>query len=218
MPAHYLKQFHEKYADAKKLAELVKKYKQRNWAALHNKLDNAYRNDNPDLPSLEPWVLHTAAAAERFVFERNPYFHRVDAAGRQLPYIDRVLMSIADSKIIPAKTGAGESDLQARYLRFDNYTFLKDAEKRNNYHGRCCGRPATGSQFALYPNLNVTDPVWRDAVPRRALPPRAVARDRPARDQPGDLLRARQGGAEHGAAGIAALSGQSSARPGRSST
>ena len=34
-------------------------------------------------------------------------------------------MSIADSRLIPAKTAAGESDLQARYLSFDDYTFLR---------------------------------------------------------------------------------------------
>lgn len=172
MPKHYLKQFHEKYADPKTLAALVKAQKQRNWAALHNKLDHAYRNDNPDLPSLEPWVLKTRPPADRFIFERNPFYHRVDAAGHQLPYIDRVLMSIADSKIIPAKTGAGESDLQARYIRFDNYTFLKEAEQRNNFTVDLW-KTASGSQLALYPNLNVSDPAWRqlfrDVRFRRAL-------------------------------------------------
>jgi peptide/nickel transport system substrate-binding protein len=160
MPAAYLKQFHERFAEKAKLAALVKEGKQRNWAALFNKLSNAYRNDNPDLPTLEPWVLKTRPPAERFVFERNPYFHWVDAAGRQLPYIDRVLMTIADNKIIPAKTGSGESDLQARYLRFDNYTFLKDAEARNGYNVRLW-KTAPGSQLALYPNLNINDPAWR---------------------------------------------------------
>jgi peptide/nickel transport system substrate-binding protein len=172
MPAHYLKQFHEKYADAKKLKELVKDAKQRSWAALHNKLDNAYRNDNPDLPSVEPWILKTKPPAERFIFERNPYYYRVDAAGRQLPYIDRVVVGIADSKIIPAKTGTGESDLQARYLRFDNYTFLKEAEESNGFKVDLW-RTAEGSQLALYPNLNIADPVWRqlfrDVRFRRAL-------------------------------------------------
>jgi peptide/nickel transport system substrate-binding protein len=72
-------------------------------------------------------------------------------------------MSIADSKIIPAKTGAGESDLQARYLRFDNYTFLKDSEERNKYRV-LLWRTGPGSQLALYPNLNVSDETWRALV------------------------------------------------------
>jgi peptide/nickel transport system substrate-binding protein len=162
-PSHYLKQFHEKFADKVALEALVKKYKQRNWAALHAKMDTMYRNDNPDLPSLEPWVLKTKPPSERFIFERNPYYYRVDEAGHQLPYIDRVIMSIVDNKIIPAKTGAGESDLQARYLRFDNYTFLKDGEEVNNYKVHLW-RTGPGSQLALYPNLNVNDETWRTLV------------------------------------------------------
>ena len=162
-PSHYLKQFHEKYADKATLEALVKKHNQRNWAALHSRMDAMYRNDNPNLPSLEPWILKTKAPADRFIFERNPYYYRVDEAGHQLPYIDRVIISIADSKIIPAKTGAGESDLQARYLRFDNYTFLKESEERNKYKVRLW-RTGPGSQLALYPNLNVNDEIWRALV------------------------------------------------------
>src|SRR6516162_3295774 len=76
-PSHYLKQFHERFADKVALETLVKKHKQRNWAALHAKMDTMYRNDNPDLPSLEPWVLKTKPPSERFIFERNPYYYRV---------------------------------------------------------------------------------------------------------------------------------------------
>ncbi len=162
-PAHYLKQFHKKYADKKKLDELVKQIGARNWAALHSKMDVMYRNDNPDLPSLEPWVLKTKPPSERLVFERNPYYYRIDGAGHQLPYLDRVIFSIATSKLIPAKAGAGESDLQARYLSFDDYTFLKAGEATGGYKVRLW-RTGPGSQLALYPNLNVEDPVWRGLV------------------------------------------------------
>jgi peptide/nickel transport system substrate-binding protein len=171
-PSHYFKKFHQKYADKATLESLVKQANQRNWAALHNKLDTMYRDDNPDLPSLEPWILKTRPPADRFIFERNPYYYRIDESGQQLPYIDRVILSIADSKIIPAKTGAGESDLQGRYLRFDNYTFLKASEQRNDFKVRLW-RTGPGSQLALYPNLNVADEIWRglfrDVRFRRAL-------------------------------------------------
>jgi peptide/nickel transport system substrate-binding protein len=177
-PSHYLKQFHKKYADKEKLAALVKEAGARNWAALHNKKESMYRNDNPDEPTLEPWVLKTRPPSDRIVFERNPYYYRVDHAGQQLPYIDRVVFSIANSKIIPAKTGAGESDLQARYLSFDDYTFLKAGEASGGYKVRLW-RTGPGSQLALYPNLNVDDAAWqritRDVRFRRAL---SLATDR----------------------------------------
>src|SRR5690606_12521984 len=84
-PSHYLKQFHAKYADAARLSEMVEEEGQPSWAALHNRKDNMYRNDNPDLPTLEPWVLVTRPPSERFIFERNPYYYRIDAKGQQLP-------------------------------------------------------------------------------------------------------------------------------------
>jgi peptide/nickel transport system substrate-binding protein len=146
--------------DAKELARLVEESGQQNWMGLQFRKGRQYRNNNPKLPTLQPWVLRTKPPSNRFIFERNPYYHRVDTNGRQLPYIDRVLMTIASAKLIPAKVGAGEADLQARSLAFNNFTFLKRAEKRNNYDVRLW-RSAKGSQMTLYPNLNVEDPVWR---------------------------------------------------------
>jgi peptide/nickel transport system substrate-binding protein len=162
-PAHYLKQFHPRYIGEEKAKEQATAAKARNWAGLHNKKDEQYRFDNPDLPTLEPWINTTPLPTTRFVLVRNPYFHRVDQAGRQLPYIDRVIINLSDEKLVPAKTGAGESDLQARYLRFDDYTFLKQGEKRNDYKVRLW-KTVKGSQIALYPNLNAADPVWRDLL------------------------------------------------------
>ncbi len=171
-PAHYLKKFHPRYADPEKLAALVKKSGRRNWAALHNRQDNQYKNDNPDLPTLQPWVLQTKPPSQRFLFDRNPYFHRVDQNGRQLPYTDQVAMGVAAAGVIPLKTGAGESDLQARGLAFSDYTFLKEAEKRENFKIHLW-QTAKGSHLALFPNLNAKDPVWRrlfqDVEYRRAL-------------------------------------------------
>jgi peptide/nickel transport system substrate-binding protein len=135
-------------------------------------MDSMYRNDNRDLPTLEPWMLVTNPPSERFVFKRNPYYYRVDAEGRQLPYLDSVIMQVADSKLIPAKVAAGDADLAARYLRFDNFTLLKESEARGNYQVRLW-ESGLGSQVTLYPNLNANDPVWRtllrDVRFRRAL-------------------------------------------------
>ncbi|MDQ2916081.1 MAG: ABC transporter substrate-binding protein [Pseudomonadota bacterium] len=171
-PAHYLRQFHARYVGLAKANALAVAAGSRNWAGLHQKMDEQFRFDNPDLPTLEPWINTTPLPTTRFVLVRNPYFHRVDRMGRQLPYIDRVVINITDDKLIPARTSAGNVDLQARYLRFDNYTFLKQSEQRNHYRVYLWEK-ALGSQVALYPNLNVEDPVWRtlmrDVRFRRAL-------------------------------------------------
>ncbi|HEY6966228.1 MAG TPA: ABC transporter substrate-binding protein [Burkholderiales bacterium] len=159
-PAHYLKQFHKKY---NKKLESEGGGGKRGWAALHNREDNMYQFDNPKLPTLQPWINTTKPPADRFVAVRNPYFHRVDAAGLQLPYIDRIVLQVAEGKLIPAKTGAGESDLQARDLQFNNYTFLRKGEKTNNYR-TLLWKTARGAHIALFPNLNVADPVWRALV------------------------------------------------------
>ena len=162
-PAHYMRQFHEKYTDQDILKKTVKKSKQRNWAALHNKMDNLYRNDNVNLPVLQPWVSISKPSASRLIFKRNPFFHRVDPEGKQLPYADSFIFTIANNKLIPAKTGTGEVDLQARYLRFDDYTFLKKGEERSPYSTRLW-KTAKGAHLALFPNLNVNNPILRKLI------------------------------------------------------
>ena len=171
-PAHYLRQFHAKYVGLEEANERAKAAGSRNWAGLHQKMDEQFRFDNPKLPTLEPWINTTPLPTTRFVLVRNPYFHRVDRNGRQLPYIDRIIVNVTDDKLIPARAGAGDVDLQVRYLRFDNYTFLKQGEERNRYHVYLWEK-ALGTQIALYPNLNAQDPEWRklmrDVRFRRAL-------------------------------------------------
>ena len=161
-PAHYLKPFHKKYSERVRREEAEGTAK-RKWSAVHNRLDNLFEGDNPDLPTLQPWHNTTKPPADRFVGVRNPYFHRVDERGRQLPYIDRLVLTIADSKLIPAKAGSGDADLQARDLNFNNYTFLKQGEQTNSYR-TLLWRPGRGSHIALLPNLTVNDPVWRSLL------------------------------------------------------
>ena len=162
-PGHYLKQFHAAYVEEEALKAMVEEAGVRNWAGLHTRYGHQYKFDNPDLPTLQPWLCVTPAPSERFIFERNPYFHRVDTKGQQLPYLDRVIVNIASSGLIPAKTGAGESDLQGRYLRLDNYPFLMEGGERNNFVVRLW-QMGVGSQMAIYPNLNANDDTWRELM------------------------------------------------------
>ena len=162
-PSAYLRKFHAKFAEAAALNKMAKAEGQRNWAALHNRKDNMYKFDNPDQPTLQPWVNITRPPATRFTGRRNPFYHRIDANGRQLPYVDKIIMNQSDGKLIPAKAGAGDTDLQARNLAFKDFTFLKESEERSGYRIGLW-RTAKGSHIAVYPNLNVADPVWKKLV------------------------------------------------------
>ena len=170
-PAHYLKKFHKRYTDP---AEIAKSGRggQQSWVQIHRRLDVMYANDNIELPTLNPWVNTTASPAQRFVFVRNPYYHRVDAKGQQLPYLDRVIFTVAATNLVPAKAGLGEADLQPRYLNMRDYTFLRKSSKSSGVDVRLW-ESGSGSQIALYPNLNAKDEVWRkllrDVRFRRAL-------------------------------------------------
>jgi peptide/nickel transport system substrate-binding protein len=172
MPAAYLKNFHKKYQDDFRISSLMQEYRVKKWTDLHIKMSRSYRPENPELPTLDPWRNTTAPPAEQFVFERNPFFHRVDENGLQLPYIDQVILNVSSSEIIAAKTGAGESDLQANGIDFADYAFLKDSEKRYPVKVSLWKR-TQGSRVNLLPNLNCGDATWRslfrDVRVRRAL-------------------------------------------------
>jgi peptide/nickel transport system substrate-binding protein len=171
-PAHYLKQFHIRYADKDVLQQQATRAKLKSWAALHNRMDEMFDNTNPDLPTLQPWRVTNSAPASRFIFERNPYYHRVDATGQQLPYVDRIIVDIASAGLMAAKGNAGEVDFLARGLSMSDVPVLKEGEKAKGYR-TLLWRVARGSEVALYPNLTTGDPVWRslnrDVRFRRAL-------------------------------------------------
>ncbi len=162
-PAHVMKQFHVAYADAAKLQAAVVDDSSRSWAALHNKRDDLYNFDDPELPTLQPWMNVTSRNSQRYVLQRNPFYHRIDSEGRQLPYVDAIEMTVAASGLIPAKANRGEVDLQARGLDLSDAPVLRKGEVAGGYvtHLWTSGY---ASEIALYPNLNYNDPVWRDVL------------------------------------------------------
>ena len=162
-PAHYLSQFHIDFADPDDLAEAVRSQRVKSWAALHNKLDSLDKFDNPDLPTLQPWM-NAGGRSARQLFVRNPYYHRIDARGVQLPYIDVVNMTVVGGGLVAAKANAGEADLQARGLSFPDVAILKKGETDGGNYRTLLWASGVSNQIAIYPNLNFRDPVWREVM------------------------------------------------------
>ncbi|MEM6758690.1 MAG: ABC transporter substrate-binding protein [Pseudomonadota bacterium] len=163
-PSHYLKTYHEDFNSPEDMQALIDDLRVRGWAPLHNKLDNMYKFDNHELPTLQPWMPASTGAGSRYLFVRNPYFHRIDARGVQLPYIDVVEMSVVGSGLVAAKANAGETDLQARGLDFRDTSILKKGEADGAPYRTYLWSNGAASQIAIYPNLNFADPVWREIM------------------------------------------------------
>lgn len=158
-PKHYLKQFHPKYTPGDKLDDLVKKEKLNFWHQLFsNKKDWI---QNPDLPVLYPWKVTVPPPATRMILERNPYFYKVDTAGNQLPYIDRIAHDLVENvEVLNMKALAGEIDMQGRHISVGNYTLFMENQKKGDYKV-VMWKTGIGADPVICLNQSVNDPVLR---------------------------------------------------------
>ncbi len=90
MPKHALDKYHIKYNP--EADELAKEEKYDHWWQLFQyKAVPTNRDDQqrPDIPTMGPWIVKEVLP-DGVIWERNPYYWKVDTAGNQLPYIDRL--------------------------------------------------------------------------------------------------------------------------------
>ncbi len=148
-PSAFLRRYHPRYGDQAFLEAEMKRYNAPHPRALYNFV----KVNNPELPVLSPWTYRQYTTMSPIIFVRNPYYFAVDEQGRQLPYIDRVQYELLDAMMLPLAVANGRSDMQFRYLRFENYTEFAARAKANGFHLRGWV-PGTRSEWLLYPNLN----------------------------------------------------------------
>ncbi len=131
-PAHYLKQFHPKYAGQAELDRKAKEAKFDSWVRMF-----LAKNDwalNPDLPVLSAWKTVTPINTPTWTLERNPYSVFVDTAGNQLPYIDRVVLTLGENlEVINLRAIAGEYDFQQRHLDLGKLPVFIENQAKGGY-------------------------------------------------------------------------------------
>jgi peptide/nickel transport system substrate-binding protein len=131
-PAHYMKQFHPKYASQAELDKKAKDGKFDSWVRMF-----LFKNDwalNPELPVLSPWKTVTAINTPTWTLERNPYSIFVDTAGNQLPYIDKVVLTLAENlEVINLRAIAGEYDYASRHMDLGKLPVFLENQQRGNY-------------------------------------------------------------------------------------
>jgi peptide/nickel transport system substrate-binding protein len=105
-----------------------------------NQLMDTYNNRHhlPEVPTFTPWRVVEFQSGARATFERNPYYWKVDIAGNQLPYIDRVDVEIpqdaaAAAQLMTLKGTAGELDMQVRDFPIKDVPLLLESAEAGDY-------------------------------------------------------------------------------------
>lgn len=148
MPKHFLGQFHPKYnPDADKVA------KELGFESGYKLISAYYGNSdwtdtptlmlsNPDkvanmpkavMPSLESFVT-VAESTEGRHYVANPYFHMVDTAGNQLPYISEMdEVHINENEVRILKAVNGEIDYKSQSLQLPSAPILLENQEKGGY-------------------------------------------------------------------------------------
>jgi peptide/nickel transport system substrate-binding protein len=147
-PKHYLSQFHPKYNTT------VPDF------ALFNQKSVTFTN--PDLPTLNSWILTQYEAGKSMTAERNPYYYCVDPVGSQLPYIDGTdWVAAADRavELLLIRQGAVDHNHFNSFMIGDIAT-LKDAQDAGNYDVYLWDS-GSGTGMMYFWNYDTADPKLR---------------------------------------------------------
>ncbi len=131
MPKHALTQYHIKYnPEAQELAE--EEGYDYWWQLFLYKALPRSRDDqqHPDIPVLGAWAVKEVLP-DGVIWERNPYYFKVDTAGNQLPYVDRLRGVIfRDAATLIMLMTTGQIDLNYGWGTgiIDYPTLVKNAE------------------------------------------------------------------------------------------
>ena len=168
-PKHYLVKWHGDYnPDADKLA---KEEGFDTWAeAFHS---HFWWSPLVDMnkPTTHAWRFLELTPARR-VFERNPYYWKVDTAGNQLPYMDRIESTTVAPDVYTLKIISGEADLAYAVAKLEDYALYKENEAQGNYRVTLLNG-TNGSEVGVSLNLNHPEQwraeLYQDVRFRRAL-------------------------------------------------
>lgn len=166
-PAHYLKKYHPTFNPNVESEAKAAGYV--NWREQFvakfgepGTIDDKSRWLNNELPTLNTWVLDSKfTVAEPLTAVRNPYYWKVDPAGHQLPYIDKLEIAVVESKSDAREIARqGNIDMQLRAMNSFSEKVVATPENwpELNTFG-AIDTDMNKSVIAL--NLNHPDPVMR---------------------------------------------------------
>jgi len=161
-PAHYLKRYHLKYNPnvAAEAAAAGFNSWQAYFTYMAGGLNSHYGAMNPKLPCLSPW-LQVANDSQRQLYERNPYYCKVDSAGNQLPYVDFMTVTYVNNpEVMNLKAISGEVSVAGLDIQLVNYPIIRKGESAGGYKTRLV-YSERGADVAIAFNQVHPDPVLR---------------------------------------------------------
>jgi len=140
-PSHYYRQFHAKYTDQAKLEADAKANKLETWIQWFNTHWQWGLGvwQGPDFvkeyPIVSPWRIVDLPQEGLYMWERNPFYWKIDLAGNQLPYIDKQRYDyITTTDMAKLKLVQGEVDALGQHdVTMFDYPFYKENEAKSNF-------------------------------------------------------------------------------------
>ncbi|MBU0595350.1 ABC transporter substrate-binding protein [Candidatus Bipolaricaulota bacterium] len=172
-PAHFAKQYHPSFIGQAEAERRAAEAGYANWVEWYWRYTGCFfamQEWADQAPTLAPYVCVERTPAQ-MVFERNAYYWKVDTAGNQLPYIDRIIVHFAESQdVVDGKIISGEVDMAYLMTQLISMPVYKDNEELGGYEARLWSTPAMG---CIELNLTHPDPgiraIFQDVRFRQAL-------------------------------------------------
>jgi peptide/nickel transport system substrate-binding protein len=163
-PEHFVKQYMPDYSEGAEALVEAEGYETWQQAVqFHAGTADDYYDRDTLAPTLNPWIIKDIGA-DSVLWERNPYYWRVDIAGNQLPYVDSILVIMTDNvnNTAPVKSLAGELDLNEVGLAIDDFPVFKKGEEAGNYKTYLWDRLDQSHAMGFALNYAHPDPVLRE--------------------------------------------------------
>ena len=130
-PSHHLKRFHPDFVPKDVLMKEAKKFGFDIWTQYFEHM----RSLDPQVncPTTGPYRV-TELTSTMLIAERNPYYTKIDPAGNQLPYIDKIEVHYVQSEeMITAKAATGQATVAGFFTKTSDIPLFKLLEERGNF-------------------------------------------------------------------------------------
>jgi ABC-type transport system substrate-binding protein len=172
LPKAYFRQFHPRYT--RDVEERAKDEGFSSWTELFGARGGLGLLDigpwqTPELPTLLAWQVEKPMTADgHFVGVRNPYYWKTDPDGRQLPYLDRIVIDVVkDPELAALQTTEGRYSLPpSDLLTLQNKPVMAKAREEGKFHF-VDWVTSTMNDALVALNLTHRDPALREVFQNR---------------------------------------------------